>query len=215
MYPKILDFRPVTMATFTMSLSRVCICPMVRLCYQELNLEIFCVSREILSMIGDIWGIGFMVEETMYTQYLHPPNHKANSIYDSFTRTQTTVWLPLEGFAGGEAYLHQWWNFLPQPIHRFMHIFCLILEAKVLWLRWLFSSFREIKSILFNKNAFIICLKHFANLRNIENRTERWKAVSQRTSAKHIIDRNSVEKNSRGRLNLKGFEICWFGTFFF
>ncbi|XP_064600102.1 general transcription and DNA repair factor IIH helicase subunit XPD-like [Liolophura sinensis] len=29
MYPKILDFRPVTMATFTMSLSRVCICPMI------------------------------------------------------------------------------------------------------------------------------------------------------------------------------------------
>ncbi|XP_018085549.1 general transcription and DNA repair factor IIH helicase subunit XPD isoform X1 [Xenopus laevis] len=28
-YPKILDFRPVTMATFTMTLARVCLCPMV------------------------------------------------------------------------------------------------------------------------------------------------------------------------------------------
>ena len=30
MYPKILDFRPVTMATFTMTLARICLCPMVR-----------------------------------------------------------------------------------------------------------------------------------------------------------------------------------------
>ena len=29
MYPKILDFRPVTMATFTMTLARICLCPMV------------------------------------------------------------------------------------------------------------------------------------------------------------------------------------------
>uniref|UniRef100_K1PYR9 General transcription and DNA repair factor IIH helicase subunit XPD n=1 Tax=Magallana gigas TaxID=29159 RepID=K1PYR9_MAGGI len=29
MYPRILDFRPVTMATFTMTLARTCICPMV------------------------------------------------------------------------------------------------------------------------------------------------------------------------------------------
>lgn len=29
-YPKILDFHPVTMATFTMTLARVCLCPMVR-----------------------------------------------------------------------------------------------------------------------------------------------------------------------------------------
>ena len=29
MYPKILDFRPVTMATFTMTLSRTCLCPMI------------------------------------------------------------------------------------------------------------------------------------------------------------------------------------------
>ncbi|ESP02287.1 hypothetical protein LOTGIDRAFT_238022 [Lottia gigantea] len=29
MYPKILDFRPVTMATFTMTLARTCICPMI------------------------------------------------------------------------------------------------------------------------------------------------------------------------------------------
>ncbi|XP_055956852.1 general transcription and DNA repair factor IIH helicase subunit XPD [Patella vulgata] len=29
MYPKILDFRPVTMATFTMTLARICICPMI------------------------------------------------------------------------------------------------------------------------------------------------------------------------------------------
>lgn len=28
-YPKILDFHPVTMATFTMTLARVCLCPMV------------------------------------------------------------------------------------------------------------------------------------------------------------------------------------------
>ncbi|KAJ6663644.1 hypothetical protein lerEdw1_009723 [Lerista edwardsae] len=30
-YPKILDFRPVTMATFTMTLARTCLCPMVSL----------------------------------------------------------------------------------------------------------------------------------------------------------------------------------------
>jgi len=30
MYPKILDFTPVNMATFTMTLARSCICPMVR-----------------------------------------------------------------------------------------------------------------------------------------------------------------------------------------
>ncbi|RMX45958.1 hypothetical protein pdam_00020986 [Pocillopora damicornis] len=29
MYPKILDFRPVTMATFTMTLARICLCPMI------------------------------------------------------------------------------------------------------------------------------------------------------------------------------------------
>ncbi|XP_067681689.1 general transcription and DNA repair factor IIH helicase subunit XPD-like [Haliotis asinina] len=29
MYPKILDFRPVTMATFTMTLARTCICPLI------------------------------------------------------------------------------------------------------------------------------------------------------------------------------------------
>ncbi|XP_053908946.1 general transcription and DNA repair factor IIH helicase subunit XPD isoform X6 [Cuculus canorus] len=29
MYPKILDFRPVTMATFTMTLARTCLCPMI------------------------------------------------------------------------------------------------------------------------------------------------------------------------------------------
>lgn len=29
-YPRILDFHPVTMATFTMTLARVCLCPMVR-----------------------------------------------------------------------------------------------------------------------------------------------------------------------------------------
>lgn len=29
MYPKILDFRPVTMATFTMTLARASLCPMV------------------------------------------------------------------------------------------------------------------------------------------------------------------------------------------
>lgn len=29
-YPKILDFHPVTLATFTMTLARVCLCPMVR-----------------------------------------------------------------------------------------------------------------------------------------------------------------------------------------
>ncbi|XP_065833449.1 general transcription and DNA repair factor IIH helicase subunit XPD-like [Oscarella lobularis] len=29
MYPKILDFRPVTMATFTMTLSRPCLCPLI------------------------------------------------------------------------------------------------------------------------------------------------------------------------------------------
>lgn len=28
-YPQILDFRPVTMATFTMTLARTCLCPMV------------------------------------------------------------------------------------------------------------------------------------------------------------------------------------------
>lgn len=28
-YPKILDFHPVTMATFTMTLARVCLCPMI------------------------------------------------------------------------------------------------------------------------------------------------------------------------------------------
>ncbi|XP_069500781.1 general transcription and DNA repair factor IIH helicase subunit XPD isoform X2 [Ambystoma mexicanum] len=30
-YPKILDFRPVTMATFTMTLARTCLCPMVHM----------------------------------------------------------------------------------------------------------------------------------------------------------------------------------------
>lgn len=30
MYPRILDFRPVTMATFSMTLARQCLCPMVR-----------------------------------------------------------------------------------------------------------------------------------------------------------------------------------------
>ena len=29
MYPKMLDFNPVTMATFTMTLSRTCVCPLV------------------------------------------------------------------------------------------------------------------------------------------------------------------------------------------
>ncbi|KAK3741288.1 hypothetical protein QZH41_012587 [Actinostola sp. cb2023] len=29
MYPKILDFRPVTMSTFTMTLARICLCPMI------------------------------------------------------------------------------------------------------------------------------------------------------------------------------------------
>lgn len=33
MYPKILDFRPVTMATFTMTLARICLCPMVSEAY--------------------------------------------------------------------------------------------------------------------------------------------------------------------------------------
>ena len=36
MYPKILDFRPVTMATFTMTLARICLCPMV----SEVNLRL-------------------------------------------------------------------------------------------------------------------------------------------------------------------------------
>lgn len=31
-YPKILDFRPVTMASFTMTLARTCLCPLVRMC---------------------------------------------------------------------------------------------------------------------------------------------------------------------------------------
>ena len=29
MYPKMLDFRPVNMASFTMTLSRPCLCPMI------------------------------------------------------------------------------------------------------------------------------------------------------------------------------------------
>ena len=32
-YPKILDFRPVNMATFTMTVARACICPMVSLSF--------------------------------------------------------------------------------------------------------------------------------------------------------------------------------------
>ena len=28
-YPKILDFRPVTMSSFTMTLARTCLCPLV------------------------------------------------------------------------------------------------------------------------------------------------------------------------------------------
>ena len=39
MYPKILDFRPVTMAMFTMTLARTCICPMVRFCLLSFRLN--------------------------------------------------------------------------------------------------------------------------------------------------------------------------------
>lgn len=55
MYPKILDFRPVNMAMFTMTLARTCICPMVCL---ELFIEwkVFFKGVLIIYMVRDLFA---------------------------------------------------------------------------------------------------------------------------------------------------------------
>ena len=51
MYPKILDFRPVTMATFTMTLARICLCPMVSECKISFMNE-FVIQEILVNILG-------------------------------------------------------------------------------------------------------------------------------------------------------------------
>ncbi|KTF73544.1 hypothetical protein cypCar_00027651 [Cyprinus carpio] len=93
-YPRILDFRPVTMASFTMTLARTCLCPLVAMTSKFETREDFAVIRNYGNLLLEMSAIVPAGIVAFFTSYIYMENIVA-SWYEQISITNS-----LAGFVG-------------------------------------------------------------------------------------------------------------------